>query len=59
MFYRKGMPDRAGLSVIKLFLGSLVVPSILDFIMLDARIVVMLLIPFHLAATISYLGEID
>ena len=56
MFYRKGMPDRAGLSVIKLFLGSLVVPSILDFIMLDARIVVMLLIPFHLAATISYLG---
>ena len=49
------MPDMMVGSVVKLFIGSLVVPIVIDFVLVDGMIVVMLLVPFHLAATISYM----
>lgn len=55
MMYRKGMPDMMVSSVGKLFIGSLVFPIVIDFVLVDGMIVVMLFIPFHLAATISYM----
>ena len=60
MMYRKGMPDMSVGSVVKLFIGSLVVPIVIDFVLVNGMIVVMLLVPFHLAATISYMtGDYD